>query len=186
MATCNNSTNITIDSPNRESPTGETRHHFTLDALPFGRFRITDNTGASEDCTLDELIIQLKHIRAQARDMFADVEFDMLLKVARWHFPKSQYRFSGRDVVYFATFSHTPDQIKIGFTGALRSRITHLAWQNGEKFDATVQAYAEHMNVRAFEEALHKKFAADRITGEWFEAAPVLAWLDTVKNGGAK
>jgi len=71
----------------------------------------------------------------------------------------------------FVYFIRRPDGlIKIGFSKDPQSRRSALAGQSG----VMLEMLATKPGDRSEEQALHRRFAAHRVTGEWFRPAPEL------------
>ena len=80
-------------------------------------------------------------------------------------------------VVYFVEAPAT-GQIKIGFTTNIEARFKALSAHSG----AELRLLATMPGTRRKERTLHRKFAADRVRGEWFRATDdLLAYIRSEK-----
>lgn len=84
-----------------------------------------------------------------------------------------QPRFAG---VYFLSFVKHLGIIKIGVSNDIYKRTKGL-WNEYEHKEAIVHGYIETDEPYIMEASLHKRFAEHNVEGEWFETAPILAWL---------
>lgn len=67
--------------------------------------------------------------------------------------------------------------VKIGFTARYQQRMSTLRREFGP-----IQVLATHSGGRDAERAMHIRFAADRVTGEWFRCGPELfAHIERIK-----
>ena len=102
--------------------------------------------------------------------------------------PESRNEANDKDgFVYFAQ-SETGGPIKIGWTTHPEVRLARLQVGNPERL---VLIALILVRERAIEPALHKKFAAHRIRGEWFHPHPdvleVVEWLNrNAATGGLR
>ena len=81
-------------------------------------------------------------------------------------------------VVYFVSVVGRP-LVKIGFTGHLRQRLSHIQHYSIDPvvFEAAIPG------DRITERALHRRFAHHRVTGEWFTRTPELdALIETATD----
>jgi hypothetical protein len=89
-------------------------------------------------------------------------------------------------VVYFAKSS---DRIKIGFSGSTKSRMPKLDWEKGDQVRVLAMAHLPtEALARKLEAKLHAMFAAQRLTGEWFNLtmSQILDTVSALKGAGIK
>lgn len=80
--------------------------------------------------------------------------------------------------VYFA---QAGDRIKIGWSRNVATRIATLQTANADP----LHLLATVPGARSLERQLHERFAAARLSGEWFEATPdLLAYIGSLQSAG--
>lgn len=84
------------------------------------------------------------------------------------------YRALGGGCCY-ALHCKATDLVKVGRTSNLFGRWAYLEAECGNPLQLV--AVWRVADCNSFEQALHERFAAHRVSGEWFSADPVLAFL---------
>lgn len=88
----------------------------------------------------------------------------------------TSWKADGPDIVYY--LQRSDGLIKIGTSRRFAVRCATLRKQHGE-----LRLLLSHRGDRARENAMHGKFAALRVTGEWFRPeADLLAWILKVRR----
>jgi len=107
----------------------------------------------------------------------------LILPTCRWIFPQKRRDIYGiRGGGYFVSAQERPGEIKIGFTGgSIASRIRALRYQGAEQ--PKLIAIALTWQYKQLEGALHAIFSESHVDSEWFEANPVLAFLEQFRDG---
>ena len=117
----------------------------------------------------------------------ADVErlvesqmFRFRVRARRHGFTDPDSKDDGRSsVVYFIQSGGDSGKIKIGVSRGVRSRLAALQTSSGEP----LRLLATVPGDRELERELHRKFAAHRRSGEWFDAAPpLLSFIRTLSE----
>lgn len=94
-----------------------------------------------------------------------------------WQFPRVKGDMRGvTNCVYFLTHSTRKDEIKIGSAQRLLSGVNAVSKSLPEGV-TRVLAFAQHYNFREFVRCLRTYHANVRVSGEWFQAAPVIEFL---------
>lgn len=70
------------------------------------------------------------------------------------------------------------DKIKIGYTTDVERRMKQLKIGNGEKLELIYKMQCE----RYTENVLHKKYKNFHITGEWYQAEPIIRMIKQRKR----
>ena len=192
-----------------QSHTDEINQTFRL-RYEFGQFYIQDSSGEFVDLpTFDAITEALARTRnylrstgMTQRDIYKKIlSDDELLKHARIEYPfdhpfavrrnagegsrtRKAPRFSG---VYVLTLKQQDEVVKIGLTIDLYARskeLKHSAhpFVEGDPIFLPV-AFIHTEHHRIIESFLHKKFATARLNQrEWFDRAPVEAWLQQFRS----
>jgi hypothetical protein len=94
--------------------------------------------------------------------------------------PRPEARIRAKEHVYFIQAGeHGP--IKIGVSKAPGKRLQQLQTSHAE----SLHLRAVEVGGRELEMALHERFAAYRMNGEWFTpATAIVAYLNGIKGGG--
>lgn len=93
---------------------------------------------------------------------------------------EAQLRSAREATVYYV--QRSDGLVKIGFTARYQQRMGTLRRQFGP-----IQVLATHKGGRDAERAVHLRFAADRVTGEWFRVGPELfAHIERIKARRAR
>jgi len=79
---------------------------------------------------------------------------------------------SGKGLIYFVSWENDLDVVKIGFSRSLRKRLSELCVANAHRLMVRKVLWAS--DALALESMLHEKFAAHRISGEWFHLSPAI------------
>lgn len=82
--------------------------------------------------------------------------------------------YSGESV-YFILSPARPEQIKIGFSEDVYTRVK--TFNREHKARCHCLAIAHTPDYKKFEYALHRKFKDHNVAGEWFQQQPVYEWL---------
>ena len=144
---------------------------------------------------LDQLARELHEMAELSRrtglssgDLYSFARCEQLapeLTPLHWVFPTCpQDTFKSGTSVYFMSATNRPGQIKIGCTNCVASRCTAL--RKLIKSPARIIAFAQTAAHRTAELYFHHAFHRYWIENEWYKAAPVMAYLDQIRNGCAK
>lgn len=100
------------------------------------------------------------------------------LRRTLWVAPTETASLQSGSVVYFIGADDRPDQVKIGVTANLRSRLRSL--RTGMPGEIVVHLVIPGTPVD--ERALHARFASFRLKGEWFQlAGPISEFIESEK-----
>ena len=78
----------------------------------------------------------------------------------------------------YVYFIKCRDKIKIGYSTNVEKRIKQLSVGNGEKLELIYKIQSD----RYLETILHKKYRNYHISGEWFEAEPIIRMIKQQKR----
>ena len=85
---------------------------------------------------------------------------------------------SGKGLIYFVSWENDLDVVKIGFSRSLRKRLRELCVANAHRL--MIRKVLLASDALALEGGLHEKFAAHRISGEWFHLShAIIEFLQT-------
>ena len=79
---------------------------------------------------------------------------------------------SPEGLVYFVSWENDLNVVKIGLSRSLRKRLNELCVANAHRLMIRKVLWAS--NALELEKMLHEKFAAHRISGEWFHLSPAI------------
>jgi hypothetical protein len=110
----------------------------------------------------------------------ARLAVDAICNSSAWVFPqvKRDIHKSG-GCVYFLASVDMPELIKVGFSLNLAQRVSALKWSFSEP---KVIAYVKTQEPHFLELGLHERFDAHRTKSEWFEAAPILSFVEQFRQ----
>lgn len=129
----------------------------------------------------EAIAAQLIQGRRERRAIEAEVHAQTLQLQGEWVFPKKRSEiFSSGQCVYFVQAQGRPDVIKIGQTINLANRTKNLISQYDCEMD--VVAFVRTRNHKQAETGFHALFRGVRVDGEWFEAPPVLTFLEQFRG----
>lgn len=129
----------------------------------------------------EAIAAQLIHGRRERRAIEAEVHAQELQAQGEWVFPEKRSEiFSSGQCVYFVQAQGRDDIIKIGQTINLANRTKNLMSQYDCEID--VVAFVRTSNHKRAEAGFHALFRTSHVGGEWFEAPPVLTFLEQFRG----
>jgi len=78
----------------------------------------------------------------------------------------------------YVYFIKCRDKIKIGYSTNVNKRLKQFSVGNGEKLELIYKIQTD----RYLESVLHKKYQNYHISGEWFEAEPIIRMIEQRKR----